>query len=83
MGDKPPTPSSISNTGLIDSVPSLSANGPLKFIRIIYMGQAQNSNTNESFPCPFNYYLTDVALREQFLGSIALREKIKISMALH
>ena len=47
------------------------------------MGQAKNSNTNESFTCPFNHYLTDVALREQFLGSMALREKMKISMALH
>ena len=43
-GEKPPTPSSISNTGLIDGVPPLSANGPLKFIRIIYMGQAHKSN---------------------------------------
>jgi len=44
MGEKPPTPSSISNTGLIDGVPPLSANGPLRFIMIIYMGQAHKSN---------------------------------------
>ena len=44
-GEKPPTPSSISNTGLIDDVPPLSANGPLRFIRIIYMGQAHKSNS--------------------------------------
>jgi hypothetical protein len=43
-GEKPLTPSSISNTGLIDGVPPLSANGPLRFIRIIYMGQAHKSN---------------------------------------
>ena len=43
-GEKPLTPSSISNTGLIDGVPPLSANEPLRFIRIIYMGQAQKSN---------------------------------------
>ena len=43
-GEKPPTPSSISNTGLIDGVPPLSANVPLRFIRIIYMGQAHKSN---------------------------------------
>ena len=43
-GEKPPTLSSISNTGLIDGVPPLSANGPLRFIRIIYMGQAHKSN---------------------------------------
>ena len=43
-GEKPPTPSSISNTGLIDGVPPLSANGLLRFISIIYMGQAHNSN---------------------------------------
>ena len=43
-GEKLPTPSSISNTGLIDGVPPLSANGPLRFIRIIYMGQAHKSN---------------------------------------
>ena len=43
-GEKPPTPSSISNTRLIDGVPPLSANGPLRFIRIIYMGQAHKSN---------------------------------------
>ena len=44
-GEKPPTPSSISNTGLIDGVSPLSANGPLRFIRIIYMGKAHKSNT--------------------------------------
>ena len=43
--EKSLTPSSISNTGLIDGVPPLSANGPLRFIRIIYMGQAHKSNT--------------------------------------
>ena len=43
-GEKLPTPSSISNTGLIDGVPPLSANGPLRFIRIIYIGQAHKSN---------------------------------------
>ena len=43
-GEKPPTPSSISNTGLIDGVPPLSANVPLRFLRIIYMGQAHKSN---------------------------------------
>ena len=43
-GENPPTPSFISNTGLIDGVPPLSANGPLRFIRIIYMGQAHKSN---------------------------------------
>ena len=43
-GEKPPIPSSIRNTGLIDSVPPLSANGTLRFIRIIYMGQAHKSN---------------------------------------
>ena len=43
-GEKPPTPSSISNTGLIDGVSPLSANRPLRFIRIIYMGQAHKSN---------------------------------------
>ena len=43
-GEKPLTPSSISNTGLIDGVPPLSANGPLRFIRIIYMGQAHKFN---------------------------------------
>ena len=43
-GEKPLTPSSISNMGLIDGVPPLSANGPLRFIRIIYMGQAHKSN---------------------------------------
>ena len=43
-GEKPPTPSSISNTGLIDGVPPLSVNGPLRFIRIIYMGQDHKSN---------------------------------------
>ena len=45
-GEKPFTPSSISNTGLIDGVPPLSANGPLRFIRIIYIGQAHKSNIN-------------------------------------
>ena len=30
--------------GLIDGVPPLSANEPLRFIRIIYMGQAHKSN---------------------------------------
>ena len=49
-GEKPPTPSSISNTGLIDGVPPLSANGPLRFIRIIYMGQAHKSNTPSHEP---------------------------------
>ena len=44
-GEKPPTPSSNSNTGLIDGVPTLSANWPLRFIMIIYMGQAHKSNT--------------------------------------
>ena len=43
-GEKPPTPSSISNTGLIDGVSPLSANEALRFIRIIYMGQAHKSN---------------------------------------
>ena len=43
-GENPLTPSSIINTGLIDGVPPLSANGPLRFIRIIYMGQAHKSN---------------------------------------
>ena len=43
-GEKNPTPSSISNTGLIDGVPPLSGNGPLRFIRIIYMDQAHKSN---------------------------------------
>jgi len=43
-GEKPHTPSSISNTGLIDGVPPLRANEPLRFIRIIYMGQAHISN---------------------------------------
>jgi len=43
-GEKPLTPSSISNTGLIDVVPPLSANGPLRFIRIIYMSRARKSN---------------------------------------
>ena len=33
-GEKPPTPSSISNTGLIDGVSPLSANESLRFIRI-------------------------------------------------
>ena len=42
--EKPHTPSSISNTGLIDGVPPLSVNEPLRFIRIIYMGQAHKSN---------------------------------------
>ena len=41
---KPPTPSSISNTELIDGVPPLSANGPLRFIRIIFIVQAHKSN---------------------------------------
>ena len=36
MEKTPLTPSSISNTGLIDGVPPLSANGTLRFIRIIY-----------------------------------------------
>jgi len=45
---KPNTPSSISNTGLIDGVPPLSANGTLRFIRIIYMGQAHKSIKNFS-----------------------------------
>ena len=44
LGDKLPTPSSISNMGLIDGIPPLSANGHLRFIRIIYMGQAHKSN---------------------------------------
>jgi hypothetical protein len=44
-GENPFTPSSINNTRLIDSVPSLSANGPLRFIKIIYIGQAHKSNT--------------------------------------
>src|SRR6185436_12328478 len=43
-GENPLTPSSISNARLIDGVPPLSANGPLRFIRIIYMGQAHKSN---------------------------------------
>ena len=43
-GEKTPTPSSISNTGLIDGVHPLSANEPLRFMRIIYMGQAHKSN---------------------------------------
>ena len=42
--EKTLTPSSISNTGLIDGVPPLSANESLRFIRIIYMGQAHKSN---------------------------------------
>ena len=50
-GEKPLTPSSISNTGLIDGVPPLSANGPLRFIKIIYMGQAHKSNTSSSSTC--------------------------------
>ena len=45
-GEKPLTPSSISNTGLIDGVTPLSANGPLRFIRIIYIGEAHKSNIN-------------------------------------
>ena len=44
-GEKPLTPSSISNTGLIYGVPPLSANEPLRFVRIIYMGQTHKSNT--------------------------------------
>ena len=53
-GDKPPAPSSISNTGLIDGVPPLSANGPLRFIRIIYMDQAHKSNNPPpDLKCPF------------------------------
>ena len=53
LGDKPPTPLSISNTGLIDGVP-LSANGTLRFIRIIYMGQAHKSNNPPpDLKCPF------------------------------
>jgi hypothetical protein len=43
-GEKPLTLSSISNTGLIDDVPPLSANGTLRFIRIIYMGQGYKYN---------------------------------------
>ena len=42
--EKTPIPSSISNTELIDGVPPLSANGILRFIMIIYMGQAHKSN---------------------------------------
>jgi len=56
--EKPPTPSSISNTGLIDGVSPLSANGPLRFIRIIYMGQAHKSNTKM-----LNWYLLLKAFR--------------------
>ena len=41
-GEKLLTPSSISNTRLIDGVPPLSANEPLRFIRIIYMGKPVN-----------------------------------------
>ena len=48
-GEKTLTPSSISNTGLIDGVTPLSANGPLRFIRIIYMGQAHKSNNVNIF----------------------------------
>ena len=54
LGGKSPTPSSISNTGLIDGVPPLSANGPLRSIRIIYMGQAHKSNNPPpDLKCPF------------------------------
>jgi len=45
-GVKPRTPSSISNTGLIDGVPPFSANGLLRFIKIIYTGQAHKSNVS-------------------------------------
>ena len=43
-GEKPPTTSSISNTGIINGVPPLRANRLLRFIRIIYMGLAHKSN---------------------------------------
>jgi len=57
-GEKPLTPSSISNTGLIDGVPPLSTNGPLRFIRIIYMGQAHKSNNP---PPDLKYLFIDFA----------------------
>ena len=57
-GEKPHTPSSISNTELIDGVPPLSANGPLRFIRMIYMGQAHKSNNS---PPDLKYPFIDFA----------------------
>ena len=56
--EKPPTPSSISNTGLIDGVSPLSANGPLRFIRIIYMGKTHKSNNS---PPDLKYPFIDFA----------------------
>ena len=43
---------------LIDGVPPLSANGPLRFIRIIYMSQAHKSNNP---PPDLKYLFIDFA----------------------
>ena len=60
-GEKPPTPSSSSNTGLIDDLPPINANGPLRFIRIIYMGQAHKSNKNcISIPSKLHFFICEI-----------------------